>query len=59
MKYRITEISGCIIVSLSGKAENNEPLRVKYLFKRWLTERGTRVIVNLKGIEEFGVWRGA
>ncbi|MGH7831322.1 MAG: STAS domain-containing protein [Candidatus Binatia bacterium] len=56
MKYRITELSGWFIVSLAGKAENNEPLRVKHLFKRWLTEKGTRVIVNLKEIEEFGVW---
>jgi hypothetical protein len=43
-------------VSVSGKAENNEPLKVKHLFKRWLTEAGIRVIVNLKDIEEFGVW---
>lgn len=45
-----------MIVALSGKAENNEPLKVKYLFNRWLTGMGTRVIVNLEDIEEFGVW---
>lgn len=56
MKYRITEVGGWFLVGLSGKAENNEPLRVKHLFKRWLTERGMRVIVNLKEVEEFGVW---
>jgi hypothetical protein len=56
VNYRITEVSGWIIVSLSGKAANNEPLKVKHLFKRWLAEQGMRVIVNLKEIEEFGVW---
>ncbi len=56
MRYRITEVSGWFIVSVSGKAENNEPLKVKYLFKRWLAEKGMRVIVNLQEIEELGVW---
>jgi anti-anti-sigma factor len=56
VNYRITEVSGWFIVSLSGKAVNNEPLKVKYLFKRWLAEKGMRVIVNLKKIEELGVW---
>ncbi len=56
MKYGIIELNSWVIVSISGKAENNEPLRVNYLFKRWLMRRGVRVIVNLKGIEELGVW---
>lgn len=56
MNYRITEVNGWIIISLSGKAANNEPLKIKHLFKRWLAEKGVRVIVNLKAIEDFGVW---
>jgi anti-anti-sigma factor len=56
MNYRITEISGWIIVYPSGKAENNEPLRVRYLFKKWLTEEGIKVIVNLKELSRLGVW---
>jgi hypothetical protein len=32
VNYRITELNGWIIVTPTGKAENNEPLRVKYLF---------------------------
>ena len=56
MNYRITEISGWIIVHPSGKAENNEPLRVRYLFKKWLTEEGISVIVNLQGLCGLGVW---
>jgi anti-anti-sigma factor len=52
----MTEVCGWFIVSVAGKAKNNEPLKVKYLFKQWLSEKGTRVIVNLKEIEEFGVW---
>lgn len=56
VRYRITEAGGWVIVSPSGKAENNEPLRVRYLFRRWLTQSGVRVIVNLKQLEQFGVW---
>jgi anti-anti-sigma factor len=56
VKYRVTETGGWVIVHVSGKAENNEPLRVKHLFNRWLTEKGVQVIVDLKEIEEFGVW---
>jgi len=56
MRYRITQTGRWVIVGLSGAAENNEPLKIKYLFDRWLTETGMRVIVNLKDIEEFGVW---
>jgi len=56
VKYRIMEVNGWVIVHPSGKAENNEPLRVKYLFKKWLTQHGLRVIVNLKDLCQFGVW---
>lgn len=56
VNYRITELNGWVIVTPTGKAENNEPLRVKYLFKRWLSQKGARVIVNLKGLEQLGVW---
>jgi anti-anti-sigma regulatory factor len=56
MNYRITEVSGWIIVTPTGRAENNEPLRVKYLFKRWLSGNNARVIVNLKELQQLGVW---
>jgi anti-anti-sigma factor len=56
VNYRINHINGWTIVTPSGKAENNEPLRVKYLFKRWLRENGARVIVDLRGLEQLGVW---
>lgn len=56
VNYRITEVNDWMIVHPSGKAQNNEPLRVKYLFHRWLTQKGIRVIVNLKEISQFGVW---
>lgn len=56
MNYRITETGGWIVVHPSGKAENNEPLRVRYLFKKWLTEEGIKVIVNLKELSGLGVW---
>jgi hypothetical protein len=48
VNYRITEVAGWVIVTPFGKAENNEPLRLRHLFRRWLTRQGVRVIVNLK-----------
>lgn len=56
VKYRVTEAGGWVIVDPSGTAANNEPLRVRYLFRRWLTRDGIRVIVNLKQLERFDVW---
>jgi len=56
VKYRITEVAGWVIVAPSGKAQNNEPLRVRFMFRRWLTQSGIRVIVNLKQLEQLGVW---
>jgi anti-anti-sigma factor len=56
VNYRITEVAGWVVVTPSGKAENNEPLRVRHLFRRWLTRQGIRVIVNLKQLEQFGIW---
>lgn len=29
---------------------------MRYLFKRWLTQHGIRVIVNLKELPQLGVW---
>ena len=56
VNYRITEITGWVVVTPSGEAENNEPLRVRHLFRRWLARQGVRVIVNLKELEQFGIW---
>ena len=56
MNYRITEVDGWVVVNPSGRPQNNEPLRVRYLFKRWLTQNGIRVIANLKELSQLGVW---
>jgi anti-anti-sigma regulatory factor len=56
VKYRVTEVVGWILVTPSGKAENNEPLRVRYLFRRWLRRPALRVIINLQELEQFGIW---
>jgi hypothetical protein len=56
VNYRITALNEWVIVYPSGKAQNNEPLRVKYLFHRWLTQNGIRVIVNLKDVAQLGEW---
>ncbi len=45
-----------MIIRPAGEAQNNEPLRVRYLFRRWLSRPGVRVIVDLKELHQFGVW---
>lgn len=45
-----------MIITPSGNAQNNEPLRVRYLFRRWLSRNGVRVIVDLKDLVQLGVW---
>jgi STAS domain-containing protein len=56
LKYRVSEVAGWFIIGPSGVAENNEPLRVRYLFRRWLACEGVKVIVDLKDLNQFGVW---
>jgi anti-anti-sigma regulatory factor len=56
LNYRVIEVAGWFIIGPSGNAENNEPLRVRYLFRRWLAREGVKVIVDLQGLSQFGVW---
>jgi len=56
LKYRVSEVAGWMIITPSGNAQNNEPLLVRYLFRRWLLRKGVRVIVDLKDLAQFGVW---
>ena len=58
MKYSVADVDDWFIVQPAGQAENNEPLRVRHLFRQWLAHEGVRVIVNLKNISELGVWEG-
>ncbi len=55
MNYRITQINSWIVVHPSGRAQDNEPLRVKYLFNKWLTMEGIRIIINLRELARFSV----
>jgi anti-anti-sigma factor len=56
LKYGIAETRGWVVISPTGKAENNEPLRVRHLIRRWIAQPGVRLIVNLEGLQNFGVW---
>jgi anti-anti-sigma factor len=56
LKYRVSDTAGWVIIRPSGKAQNNEALRVRCLFRRWLSRDGVRVIVDLKELDQFGVW---
>lgn len=52
MRYIIMKQGGHIIIEVSGKTRNNEPLIARKILSRYLGERGIRVILNLNGIEE-------
>ena len=56
MKYRVSAAGGWMITKPVGQAQKNEPLRVRYLFRRWLSRAGVRVIIDLEELHQFGVW---
>ena len=56
LKYQIAESNGWLVMTPSGKAENNEPLHVRHLVRRWIAQQRVRVIVNLEALQSFGVW---
>jgi len=56
LNYRVGELLGWFVIKPSGRAENNEPLRVRHLFRRWLSREGVGVIVDLQGLDQLGVW---
>lgn len=51
MKYIIVKQEGLIVIKVSGKTRNNEPLLARRILSRYLRERGIRVILDLKEIE--------
>lgn len=55
MTYHFTHQNGWVILSIRGKARNNEPLQAKRHILPWLEEPGVRLIVNLEGLEALGV----
>lgn len=55
MKYRVSEVADWVIITGSGNAQNNEPLRVTYLFRRWLSQTEYASSFDLKDLAQFGV----
>ena len=53
MKYHIVEDGDLLLIRISGKARKNEALLAKRLLSHYLTEKGTRVIFDLKELEDF------
>ncbi|MBW2342098.1 MAG: hypothetical protein JRF50_17450 [Deltaproteobacteria bacterium] len=53
MKYQIVEDGDLLLIKISGKARKNEALLAKRLLSHYITEKGTRVIFNLKELEDF------
>jgi anti-anti-sigma regulatory factor len=56
LNYRVSELVGWFIICPCGAAENNEPLRVRYMFRRWLSGDGVKVVVDLQELTQLGVW---
>ena len=56
MTYQVTQRKGWVIFRIKGKARNNEPLRAKRHLLSWLNVPGVRIVVDLSGLEELGVW---
>jgi anti-anti-sigma regulatory factor len=53
MKYHIVEDGDLLLIKISGKARKNEALLAKRLLSHYITEKGTRVIFDLKELEDF------
>jgi anti-anti-sigma regulatory factor len=51
MKYIIVKQEGLLVIKISGKTRDNEPLLARRILSRYLRERGIRVILDLKEIE--------
>jgi anti-anti-sigma regulatory factor len=56
MTYEVYEQEGWVILRLKGKARNNEPIRAKRHLLPWLNVSGVRIVVDLGGLQEVGVW---
>jgi anti-anti-sigma factor len=52
MKYTIVRQEGTIVIKVSGKTRDNEPLVARRILTRYLREQGIRVIIDLTGIED-------
>ncbi len=53
MKYHIAKNNDFFIIKISGQPKKNEALQVKSFFSSYLKERGIRVIMDLKELENF------
>ncbi|MCI0484112.1 MAG: STAS domain-containing protein [candidate division NC10 bacterium] len=56
MTYNVSQHEGWVILRLKGKARNNEPIRAKRHLLPWLSVSGVRVVVDVGGLQELGVW---
>lgn len=52
MKYSIVKREGHIVIRVSGKTRDNEPLVARRILSQHLRENGIRLIFDLKDIEE-------
>lgn len=53
LKYHIVRNNDVILIELSGRTKNNEALLAKRMLSHNLKEKGVRMILNLKRLEEF------
>ena len=53
MKYHIVKDNDFFILKISGQSKKNEALQVKSILSSYFNERGIRVIMDLKKLENF------
>lgn len=51
MKYTIVKQEEFLVIKVSGKTRDNEPLVARRILSRYLRERGIRVILDVKEVE--------
>jgi anti-anti-sigma factor len=52
MKYAIIKQEDIVVIKVSGKTRDNEPLLARRILTQCLREKGIRVIIDLKEIED-------
>ena len=56
MKYQISEEKGRLLIKLCGNTRQNEGLSARKGLSRYLTKRGTKVIVDLEELDQWDPW---
>jgi SepF-like predicted cell division protein (DUF552 family) len=56
MKYQISKEKGQLLIKLCGDTRKNKALSARKRLSRYLTSKGTRVIVDLEELNQWEPW---